>query len=384
MNQTLNQSNHPLNQTMNFNPQSKSLLVSPNKNQQNQDISSGDALDQRINRYIFVVSVLTIFIIWWNIIFIEAFCLLRFACIPDGVETPMFVMKSMFVIFFFTLIFAPTINYVSKHGDKFGVKFFKFVNLALILATIILFIIALSLMGSFGEDDIIVKWSEMSTQEKAKFDDNIQILIDKNKTNLLLHAIYNIVLAILFVLLTVVLYNFDYALPVRWITAAKSRVSFAEDSLIVFSRKMAELEKQEKRRKAIRLSAMRTRNLDLPPINEERTSLMRDRPIPEVGLFQSGYDDEAARNRSFGEIPRRDFDERRSTFGNSPDRNYPRSPDQIPREYPREYDDGYRSRNTGFGMNSGSINNPRMGDIEMTSSNYMGNQDGTLKRRQIG
>jgi len=73
MNQTLNQSNHPLNQTMNFNPQSKSLLVSPNKNQQNQDISSGDALDQRINRYIFVVSVLTIFIIWWNIIFIEAF-----------------------------------------------------------------------------------------------------------------------------------------------------------------------------------------------------------------------------------------------------------------------------------------------------------------------
>jgi len=35
-------------------------------------------------------------------------------------------------------------------------------------------------------------------------------------------------------------------------------------------------------------------------------------------------------------------------------------------------------------MNSGSINNPRMGDIEMTSSNYMGNQDGTLKRRQIG
>jgi len=153
---------------------------------------------------------------------------LRFACIPDGVETPMFVMKSMFVIFFFTLIFAPTINYVSKHGDKFGVKFFKFLNLALILATIILFIIALSLMGSFGQDDIIVKWSEMSNLEKSKFDDDMENLIDTNKTNLLLHAIYNIVLAVLFVLLTIVLYNFDYVLPVRWVTAAKSRISFAE------------------------------------------------------------------------------------------------------------------------------------------------------------
>ena len=83
-------------------------------------------------------------------------------------------------------------------------------------------------MGSFGQDDIIVKWSEMSNLEKSKFDDDMENLIDTNKTNLLLHAIYNIVLAVLFVLLTIVLYNFDYVLPVRWVTAAKSRISFAE------------------------------------------------------------------------------------------------------------------------------------------------------------
>jgi len=73
MNQTLNQSHQPLNQTMNFNAQPRSLLVSPKKNQQNQAISSDQAQDQRINRYLTIISVLTVLIIWWNIIFIEAF-----------------------------------------------------------------------------------------------------------------------------------------------------------------------------------------------------------------------------------------------------------------------------------------------------------------------
>lgn len=89
-------------------------------------------------------------------------------------------------------------------------------------------------MGSFGSDDVVDKWSQLSTNDRlTQYDDDISNLVDVNKKNLLLHAIYNIVLTVLFVVISIALYNYDFILPERWSSdrARKSRVSFAEGIL---------------------------------------------------------------------------------------------------------------------------------------------------------
>jgi len=286
-------------------------------------------------------------------------------------------MKSMFVIFFFVLIFAPTIHYVAKHGDKSGVRFFKFLNLALIIAMVVLFIVAFSLMGSFGQDKIIDKWAQLSSMDKLKYNDDINNLVDINKKNLLLHAIYNIVLTVLFVVVTIALYNYDFVLPNRWVRSGKSRVSFVEDSLIVVPRKKQVELGANKRR-----SEPKNRTLDLPAINEEKTSLMGDNRLPEVSLFPtSNYQNEQVINRTFGESPerqKREFEDpalRSSTFGADPERYPNRSPEMT-----RGYDDeGLRSRNM-----EGGVSNNRMADIEMTKTTYMNNPNNPPKKRQFG
>jgi len=100
---------------------------------------------------------------------------------------------------------------------------------------IILFIVSFAKMGSFGSDNIIDKWSQLSTADKLKYDNNISKLVDINKKNLLLHAIYNIVLTVLFVVITIAMYNYDFILPERWSMdrARRSRVSFAEGIFLV-------------------------------------------------------------------------------------------------------------------------------------------------------
>jgi len=385
LNESIREANPALNQTVTTpGVASKSLLIQPGQGAQGQMLNRPELrLESQINFMISLISGVTILIIWWNLIFVEAFCLLRFACIPDGVETPMLVMKSMFVIFFFVLLFAPTINYVVRHGDKSGVRCFKYINWLLILAMIILFIVAFAQMGSFGSNDIVEKWSQLSTADRLKYDNDISKLVDINKKNLLLHAIYNIVLTILFVVITIALYNYDFILPERWASdrARKSRVSFAEDSLIVVSKN-----KPESPYKAQRFRSDITRGLpmELPPIDEERHSLVAD-SVRRVDLFpSSGYDNYPARDRTFAspDAKRREMDNSNMrsppAYGtNTVDRNDPRSPQGVTRG---GYDDlSLRTRDIGRSENNA---NPPPGDIEMTTSNYVGNL--TRKKRTIG
>lgn len=126
------------------------------------------------------------------------------------------------------MLLGPGTHYIVQKGDKDGAFFFKIVNIMFIVALVVIFVVSFFLMGGFDSDKILDKWAALTALEKLKFDDDIQNLVDKNKKNLLLHAIYNIVLTILFVILTCLLFAFDSNLPKVWFRVAKARNSLAE------------------------------------------------------------------------------------------------------------------------------------------------------------
>ena len=131
----------------------------------------------------------------------------------------------MGVIFFLTLIFSGLTLYVTRHADKSGVGFFKVLNIFYIIALVILFIVSFFYVGSYSTSKIITKWSALSSYDRLNYDNNVNNLLTRNKSNLLLHAIYNIGLTILFVLQTIFLFIYDHRLPEVWIREGESRVT---------------------------------------------------------------------------------------------------------------------------------------------------------------
>ena len=75
LNESISQTNPALNQSAtNAGPPSKSLLVKPGQDPQGQMLNRPEVrLESQINFMISLISGVTILIIWWNLIFVEAF-----------------------------------------------------------------------------------------------------------------------------------------------------------------------------------------------------------------------------------------------------------------------------------------------------------------------
>ena len=85
-------------------------------------------------------------------------------------------------------------------------------------------------MGSYTSSKVITKWSAMSSYDRLNYKNNVNNLLSKNKSNLLLHAIYNIGLVILFVLQTIFLFIYDHYLPEVWIREGESRLTMQQSN----------------------------------------------------------------------------------------------------------------------------------------------------------
>lgn len=154
--------------------------------------------------------------------------MIRYSCLPDDIESTDFVTSSLGAIFFLTLFLSAWSYYVSQKGDKAGVGFFRYFNVVYIVLTLILAIVSFTSVASIDSNDLIDEWAKLAERDKLHFENDIDELVSTNKVNASLHAIYNIILAILFALETCTMQSLYSALPENWARPVYSKISFQQ------------------------------------------------------------------------------------------------------------------------------------------------------------
>lgn len=117
---------------------------------------------------------------------------------------------------------------MSQKGDKVGIGFFRYFNVGYILLTVIFAIVSFTSVASIGADDLTDEWAKLTDLDKLHFNNDINDLVHENRLNASLHAIYNVVLAILFALLTCTMQALHTALPENWAKPVYSKISFQQ------------------------------------------------------------------------------------------------------------------------------------------------------------
>ena len=87
------------------------------------------------------------------------------------------------------------------NADKGGLGFLRFLNFLYLATVLVLAVVSFIRAGEFSEENIVNTWASLNELDRIHFDSDINNLIDENKTNLVLHGIYNIVLLVLFIVL---------------------------------------------------------------------------------------------------------------------------------------------------------------------------------------
>jgi hypothetical protein len=177
----------------------------------------------------------------WNIIFVEyfwyrgIFCfiysLIRFTCLPDGVEASTFVVNSMTVIFFITLFKLISIYHATQKADKSAIGIFRILNIIFILATIILALISFVTLNQMTSSTVSSIWAQLDSLDQLYYNDNMENLYGYYKNSALFHGIYNIILAILFFIMTWLMHSFYTTLPDNWARPLKSTISFEKGKI---------------------------------------------------------------------------------------------------------------------------------------------------------
>lgn len=175
--------------------------------------------------------------------------MIRYACSTDEIEIPILLARSIPAFFFVSFILQIITFKSAIEVKKVWVKRIKILDFLYFILLLIFVIVAFAGISQIDQSSKQDTWNSLSPLVKSFYDNSINVLVvlitfnlkqqfffikkEQTQNNLILVGIFHLIVSILFLFNAVLLWNFDYTMPLSWHPKSRNILSLEKGDEIL-------------------------------------------------------------------------------------------------------------------------------------------------------